>query len=318
MKHCKMLQAENMDRREFCKKSLVLGAAVYGASLFDWTTPLHAQAAPGTIPDLVAVRNGEPDVMFDQAIAAIGGIEQVVKSGQIVVVKPNIGWNREPETGANTHPLLVKRIVEHCVNAGAKKVYVFDNSVSSRQGPKCYQRSGIEDAATAAGAVMVPAHNKKYFGEITIPGARKLEKTMVHELIPEADVLINVPVLKHHSGSQLTIAMKNLMGVVWDRGAYHRKGLHHCIADFCLYRKPDLNVVDAYQVTMRNGPNRARKEDLELKKALLLSRDIVAVDTAAAKVFGIEPERVRHIGYGQEHQLGTMNLESLQIERIVL
>lgn len=318
MKRCEMMHAEEMDRREFCQKSLAFGAALYSASLFNWIAPSPVQAATEATPDLVAVKNGEPDVMFDKAIAAIGGIEQVVQSGQIVVIKPNIGWNRGPETAANTNPLLVKRIVEHCVNAGAKKVYVFDNSVTSSGGPKCYQKSGIEEAATAAGATMAPAHATKYYGEITIPGAKSLPKTLVHELIHEADVLINVPVLKHHFGSQLTIAMKNLMGVVWDRDAYHRQGLHQCIADFCLFRKPDLNVVDAYQVTMRNGPHRAREKDLELKKTLLLSRDIVAVDTAAAKVFGIEPEKVRHIGYGQEHQLGTMDLESLQIERIVL
>jgi uncharacterized protein (DUF362 family) len=141
---------------------------------------------------------------------------------------------------------------------------------------------------------------------------------LVHELILEADVLINIPVLKHHFASQLTIAMKNLMGAVWNRSEYHAKGLHACIADFCLFRKPDLNVVDAYQVTMQRGPQNARPEDLELRKTLLLSPDIVAVDAAATKLFGKEPAQIQHIKLGHELQLGNMNLEELQVKRIVL
>ena len=132
----------------------------------------------------------------------------------------------------------------------------------------------------------------------------------------DADVLINVPVLKHHFASQMTIAMKNLMGVVFDRMAYHHKGLHESITDFCLYRKPDLSIVDAYRVTMANGPSNAREKDVVLKKMLLLSTDIVAIDTAAIKIFGKDPESIRHVNMGHERGLGTMNLDELNIKKI--
>ena len=108
------------------------------------------------------------------------------------------------------------------------------------------------------------------------------------------------------------------MGVVWNRGAYHNKGLHDCIADFCSYKKPDLNIVDAYRVTMANGPQRAREKDLDLKKTLLISPDIVAVDAAAARVFGLEPEKIRYIKLGHENHIGNMNLAELKIKKIVL
>jgi uncharacterized protein (DUF362 family) len=315
MKTCQERECTPIDRREFFKKSLAVGAAVYGASLFGWIDPVAAQD-PAAMPDLVAVKNGEPDVMFDQAIAAMGGIGKFVKQGQTVVIKPNIGWNRAPETGANTNPVLVKRIVEHCVKAGAKKVYVFDNGVDSSL--QTYKTSGIEEAAKAGGAIVAPAHQEKYYQEVTIPGAQKLKTTKVHELLLEPHVLINVPVLKHHSSSQLTIAMKNLMGVVWNRGTYHWKGLHECIAEFCLLRKPNLNVVDAYRVTMAHGPNNARETDLSLQKTLLISQDIVAIDAAAAKIFGIEPEKVGYIRLGHEKKIGNMNLEGRNIKRITL
>lgn len=312
-----MQNAENMDRRTFCKHSLALGAALYSVSLFNWS-PVAAAQDSAAIPDLVAVKNAAPDVMFDQAIAALGGMGQFVRPGQTVVVKPNIGWKRDAESGANTNPLLVRRIIEHCVQVGAKKVYVFDNSVYSGQGPQCYSISGLEDAAKAAGALVVPGNHSKYYQTIAIPDAVRLKETQVHEVLLESEVLINVPVLKDHFASHLTIAMKNLMGVVWDRGFYHSRGLHQCIADFLLYRTPNLNVVDAYLVTMANGPQNARQGDLELKKSLLVSQDIVAVDTAAAMLFGIDPKKVRHIALGHEMGMGTMNLESLNIKRIIL
>jgi len=316
MKTSRQQQYEALNRREFCKKSLMLGATVYGASLFGWIDPVAAQDAASAMPDLVAVKNGEPDVMFDKAIEAMGGMRKFVKQGQTVVVKPNIGWNRGPETGANTNPLLVKRIVEHCINAGAKKVYVFDHGVDDSV--KTYQTSGIEAAAKAGGAIVVPGHDEKYYQEVTIPGAKKLESAKVHEVLLEAHILINVPVLKHHASSQFTSAMKNLMGVVWSRYTYHWKGLHDCIAEFCLLRKPNLNVVDAYLVTMAHGPDRARAEDLALQRTLLISQDIVAIDAAGAKILGVDPEKVRHIKLGHEKKIGNMNLEGRNIKRITL
>lgn len=309
-----MKTCQTINRRRFCQTALTMGAAVAGASLIGGS---HLLAAPGnTLPDLVAIRNGEPDVMFAQAIAAIGGMARFIKPGQAVVVKPNIGWNRAPETGANTNPLLVQRVVEECFKVGAKQVYVFDNAVDA--GPKTYKTSGIEAAATAGGAIVVPGHTSNQYEEVEISGGQYLKKARVHKTLLDADVLINVPVLKHHSGSQLTIAMKNLMGVVWDRQAYHRNNLHECIAEFCLYRKPNLNIVDAYRVTMANGPQAAREKDVQLMKTLLISPDIVAIDAAAAKLWGAEPERIRHIKSAYDKQLGNMNLEQLNIQRIVL
>ena len=315
MKQCQDREFDKMDRRAFFKKSLAVGAAVYGASWFGWLDQAVAQDAVA-IPDLVAIKNGEPDVMFDKAIEAMGGIGKFVKQGQIVVVKPNIGWNRGPETAANTNPLLVKRIVEHCVNAGAKKVYVFDHGVD--YSVNTYKTSGIEEAAKAGGAIVVPSEDLKYYQKVTIPGAEKLKEPQVHEALLEAEVLINVPVLKNHFASQLTIAMKNLMGVVWDRGEYHGKGLHQCITEFCLYRKPDLNVLDAYLVTTANGPQSARESDRSLQKTLLISQDIVAIDAAGAKILGVEPEKIAHIKLGHEKNIGNMNLEGRNIKRITL
>ena len=316
-----MTDERKFNRREVIQKGLSLGLIAGGAVIFGKSDFFLAKEKLAAIPDLVAVKNGEPDAMFKKAIELMGGMEQFVKKGQTVVVKPNIGFPRRPEVGATTNPLLVKTIIEHCYLAGAKKVYVFDNVVSpsSSNAKNCYKISGIEDAARAAKAIVVPVDAFNFnCREVKIPGGRKLKTADVHSLILDSDVFINVPILKHHSSSHLSIAMKNLMGIVKNRMEYHRTGLDQCIADFCLYRKPDLNIVDAYRVLMRGGPSpplndEAVAGDIELKKTLLISRDIVAVDTAAAKIFGKNPEEIGYIKIGHQQKIGNMNLKELNI-----
>ena len=316
----KMKAPDSRERRKFLKKSLAAGAAVGSALL--WRTPekLFAGDVVSGKPDLVAVRNGEPDVLFKQAITMMGGMKQFVKRGQTVLVKPNISFPRKPEIGATTNPLLVKTIVAHCFGAGAKKVYVCDNVGSSSygMGPKCYKESGIGEAAKSAGALVAPGDNEKYYQKVAIPGAKTLVSTEVHELVLEADVFINVPILKNHRFTHHSIAMKYLMGVVWDRMKYHQADLDQSIADFCLFKKPDLNVVDAYRVMQRFGPRGSTPEHVALKKTLLISKDIVAVDAAASKVYGIEPENVRYIRLGHDLKIGNMNLNELNIQKHVL
>jgi uncharacterized protein (DUF362 family) len=315
-----MNKLTNRERRAFLKKGLATGAALGGSLLLGRPGQLLARAAAFGTPDLVAVKNGEPDAMFKQAITMMGGMQKFVKKGQTVLVKPNISFPRKPEIGATTNPLLVKSIVKHCFEAGAKKVYVFDNAPSSSYGmaKKCYKESGIEEAAKSAGALVAPGADEKYYQKVTIPGAKVLVSTEVHELVLETDVFINVPILKNHRYTYQSIAMKNLMGVVWDRMKYHSLDLEQSIADFCLFKKPDLNIVDAYRVMQRFGPQGSTPENVALKKTLLISKDIVAVDAAASKVYGMEPEKVRYIKLGHDLKIGNMNLNELNIQRHVM
>jgi uncharacterized protein (DUF362 family) len=264
--------------------------------------------------DLVAVRNGEPEQMYRRAISAMGGISKYVKRGQRVVVKPNIAWDVRPELAGNTNPTLVQAIVKSCVEAGASSVYVFDHPCDNWK--RTYSSSGIAEAVRSAGGKIVPASNERYFVEMDIPGGKTLTSAKINEQILEADVFINVPILKHHGGATLTISMKNLMGIVWDRGYFHRNGLHQCIADISTFRQPDLNIVDAYRVLKRNGPRGGSLDYVTTMKFLVMSDDIVAADSAATQIFGMEPGSVPHIKYGHDMKVGNMNLDGQKIGRI--
>jgi uncharacterized protein (DUF362 family) len=307
-----------MDRRDFFKKSSLAGFAT--AAYLSSGGKLNAFNNPKTsVPqpyDLAAIKGGEPDVMFDKAIKSFGGMRNFVKQNQTVVIKPNIGWDTIPEKGANTNPKLVSQIVKHCLDAGAKDVYVFDHTCDSWT--NCYSNSGIEKAAKEAGAKMVSGNSESYYQTVSVDKGKRLKETTVHELILESDVFINVPILKSHGGTGITVSMKNLMGVVWDRRYWHRNDLHQCIADYATFRKPDLNIVDAYYVMKKNGPRGVSKADVVTMKSQIISTDIVAADAAAAKLFGLKPHEVDYIKFADEMNIGTMDLSSLNINRIIM
>jgi uncharacterized protein (DUF362 family) len=298
-----------MDRRQFLGTAALAGAALALGKAG------CAQAAPGA-PDLVAVKNGEPAAMFDRALQELGGMKAFVKKGQKVLVKPNIGWDRTPEMGATTHPLLVARIVEQALAAGAKQVFVFDNSCSDNA--RAYRSSGIAAAARAAGAKVAPGSVEGAYHPVQVQG-KSLTAAKVHELLLEADVFINVPILKNHGSAAVTAGMKNLMGVVWDRQYWHAHDLAQCIADMAGYRKADLTVVDAYRVMTGNGPRGGTPDDVKIMKMQLLSTDPVAVDMAAAKVLFQDPlQVVAYLPLAARAGLGRMDLEALDIRRITL
>jgi uncharacterized protein (DUF362 family) len=304
-----------MKRRDFIRKSISAGIFTGTALSFGGYGKIFANTVNSPLPyDLVAVKDGEPDKMLDKALKAMGGMQNFVKKGQTVVVKPNIGWDVTPERAANTNPALIKRLIEHCMTAGAKEVYVFDNTCDKWS--SCYKNSGIERAAKDAGAKVAPGHSESYYQQVSVPKGTNLKDAKVHELILSSDVFINVPVLKSHGSAKLTIAMKNLMGIVWDRRFWHRNNLNQCIADFATYRKPDLNIVDAYNVMTKNGPRGVSKADVLNMKYLIVSDDMVAADAAAAKVFGMEPEDVKYIQIANEMGVGRMDLSKLNINRI--
>ncbi len=272
-------------------------------------------------PDLVAVMGGEPDQLYARAIQEMGGMKRYIKSGMKVVVKPNIGWDKAPEFAACTNPILVAAIVRDCLDAGASEVKVFDHTCDQWKG--CYENSGIQEAVRQAGGQMVYAHEEKYFRETELPSAIRMKRPKIHEALLDCDAWINVPVLKNHGGARMTICMKNYMGIVWDRRYLHSNDLQQCIADAATFsKKPVLNIVDAYRIITQNGPKGRGLEDVQTPKALFVSSDIVAVDTAATQFFNqfspMTIQEASHILLAEKHNLGTTKLDKLNIKRILL
>ncbi len=300
-----------------------------GGAAFAFPSALRGRdGSEGKVPDMVALKGGTAAEMFERGIAEMGGMERFVKEGQRVVLKPNIGWDRSPEFGANTDPELVGKIVKHCFNAGAKEVLCFDHTCGNDWRNR-YKISGIADAVESNGGRMVAGNTESMFEECDIPRGVVLKKAQVHKLAANPDVFINIPVLKHHSGAKITCALKNYMGCVWNRIWWHAHNMPQCIADYATFQKTSLTVVDAYRVMLEHGPRGKSPEFAPVVKYQVISTDIVAADAAAIHIFS---DTARRYGMGGQYDVGdikymepaeksgagTCDLSKLAVKRVVV
>jgi len=232
-----------------------------------------------------------------------------------VIVKPNIcnAYNG-PEYASTTNPEVVAAIVALCLGAGAKRVRVMDFPFGGAA-KDAYKKSGIAEAVEAAGGQMELMNTLKYRA-MDIPNAQALKKTEIYGDILTADVIINVPIAKHHSMATLTLGLKNLMGTVKDRGALHASGLPQSIVDLATVVKPQLTVIDATRILVANGPTGGNLNDVKQMDTIIASADVVAADAYAATLFGLTAADVAHIKLASERGLGTMDLDSIKIEEI--
>jgi uncharacterized protein (DUF362 family) len=276
-------------------------------------TPAPSQT-PASPPDLVVARNGEPEALVRRALAALGGMEAFVSQGARVIVKPNICVAYHTyEYAATTNPWVVGTLVRLCFEAGAASVKVFDLPFGGT--PKeAYAISGIQEQVEANGGEMLPMSRFKYQA-VEIPNGVSLKKTEVFDEVFNADVLIDVPIAKHHGSARLTLGMKNLMGLILNRSALHQD-LGQRIADLNTLIRPTLTVVDAVRMLMDNGPSGGNLADVRQMDTLIAGADIVAVDSYAATLFGMRPADIPYIQAGAALGLGTSDLSRVRIEEI--
>jgi len=253
-------------------------------------------------PPLVVARGGGPALLVRAAVAALGGMERFVKPGETVLVKPNMAWDRTPEQGANTHPEVVAEVVRLCRAAGARRVIVSDNSIHDAE--RVAERSGIRAAVAEAEGVLVLPTPSAF--ERTTLGGSILSSWDVLSVLFQADRLINVPVVKHHSLSRLTCGIKNHMGLIGGtRGRLHQE-IHPAVVDLAAAFRPTLTVVDATRVMMRNGPTGGRLEDVAAVNAVAAGTDPVGCDAWAARQLGLDPAEVGHIVLAEGRGLGSL------------
>jgi uncharacterized protein (DUF362 family) len=302
-----------IDRRKFLKIAGMTGVAISG--IIESPLLIGAEKKISTPMDLAVVQNGDPAALVQKAVEMMGGISRFVKKGNVVVVKPNIGWDRVPEQAATTNPDVVAEIVRLCLKTGASKVKVFDNTCN--QAKRCYVRSKIEKAAAEAGADVSHIYEQK-FKKVNIPRGKELKSWKFYRDALEADVFINVPIAKHHSMSRVTLGLKNIMGVIGDnRGKIHNH-FDVKIVDLNTIIKPQLTIVDAIRALMNNGPTGGSLNDVKQMNTIIAGVDPVAVDAYGATLFDLKPEELGFLREAHDRGLGTMDLAALKIEKVDL
>jgi uncharacterized protein (DUF362 family) len=283
-------------------------------------TPLPARTPtppPAAGEAYLAVARGDsPAAMVMAALGALGGIERFVKSGDDVIVKPNICVAYHTyEFAATTNPEVVATLVSLCLGAGARRVRVMDMPFGGTP-EQAYARSGIADAVKAAGGEMELMAGLKY-QDMDIPDGRDITRWPVYQDALKADVLIDVPIAKNHGLALLTLGMKNLMGLIQNRNGLHIN-LGQRIADITSLLQPTLTVVDAVRILLANGPTGGNLDDVQLTNTIIASHDIVAADAYAAMLFGRRGADIPATVAGAQMGLGTMDLDSIKIEEIAV
>ncbi|MFC2173108.1 DUF362 domain-containing protein [Acidobacteriota bacterium] len=317
-----------MDRRLFIKDAALagLGTAVAGSLVScsrgqgesNQETTAHEPQSKGAEPaakGLFSVASGkDPAGITEAAVNALGGMGKFVSPGDVVVIKPNIGWDRRPEQAANTNPEVVACLVRECVKAQAKKVIVTDNTCNDPR--RCFRHSGIDEVVEAAGGVVRIPETRR-FKEMDVGGVL-VKNWPVDPLFLEADVRINVPIAKHHGASGLTLGMKNWYGAIGgNRGRLHQD-IHQSIVDLAAFFNPDLVVLDAYRILLRNGPQGGNLKDVKMVGIVAASTDQVSIDAFAATLFGLDPSELRYIVMAEKAGLGTADFASHDLKKIDL
>jgi len=297
-----------MDRRKFLKTAAIGSIGLTLPPL----GPLEGLAAPTAPPDLAVAHGASPEQTVKAAVEALGGMQRFISRGDIVVVKPNIGWDRVPEQAGNTNPAVVAALVKLCYDAGAKKVKVFDRPVNDPR--RCYVQSGIEAAARAAGGDVQFVDDRK-FREMEIKGLALKSWPLYAELF-EADKVVNVPIAKHHSLAKLTLSMKNWMGIMGgSRRMIHQK-LDESLVDLAMKVKPCLTVLDAVRILTDNGPQGGDLRDVKKLDTVVAGTDQVAIDSYGATLFGMKGSDLGYVRLGAQHGFGVMDLDKLRIRKL--
>jgi len=304
-------------RREFLRAAGGAAAAVAAGS----SLPSKVFAAEGKTVAVSVASGGNPAECARKAVELLGGMKVFVSRGDVVVLKPNIGWDRTPEQAANTNPEFVVAVAGMCLAAGAKSVRVFDRTCNEPR--RCYVNSGIQEAveafAKAGGAgdaVRIYHVEDRKFVRTAIPTPLVLPEWDLYRDALEADRIIDLPIAKHHTLSGVTLGLKNMMGIMGgNRGQVHAR-LSECLVDIHRRVPVSLTVIDASRVLMRNGPSGGNLADVKAFGKAFASADVVAADAVAAEeLFGLKPAEVAHVRKAMESGIGISS--SAQVRRIV-
>jgi len=325
-----MTEESPSSRREFLVRTAKAGLAVAASGALGLLlhnrearrppvtlVPTHRDLSvpqPAGFPRIVMVRGPSPRAITQAAIRELGGMKAFISRQDIVVIKPNMAWDRVPQQAANTNPEVIQALVELCYEAGAKEVRVTD--VSCDEARRCFQRSGIAAAAQAVGArVILPEEH--LFREVAL-GGEVLDRWPVFVPFLEADKIINVPIAKQHSLTRVSLALKNWYGILGGVRSRLHQQIHESIADLAAFMKPTLTLLDAVRILVHNGPQGGSLDDVHQLNLVAASVDQVAVDAFGVTLFGYQPTDFRYLILAEARGLGTTRFEELKLKQINL
>jgi uncharacterized protein (DUF362 family) len=292
-----------VNRRNFLK---IITTSVVTMGLSGGMTHLLADEPPV----LSLAEGSDYGAITRNALNALGGIQKFVKPGHVVVVKPNLGWDRKPEYAANTHPLVVKAIAEECLKAGAKKVKIFDNPCNDPR--RCYENSGVSAALKGVKNIELKYMEDERYKNTKLNGVFLKEWELYDEALL-ADVFINVPVAKHHGLTRVSLGLKNIMGIMGGNRGYIHRGIEDALVDVNKVVKSHLTIIDATRILLNHGPQGGNLKDVKVLNKVIACQDIIAADAYATTFFGLNPQDISTTVTAYKRGMGEMNLGKVKV-----
>lgn len=312
--------AELLYRREFLNRLSKLGLLIGGAALtFDLTNPAKIMAALAEpTPRLGIAEKGSPEALTRKAVELLGGMKQFVKSGERVLIKPNLSWDRTPELAANTNPEVLRTVILLCIESGAKDILIIDQPCNDPR--RCYMQSGANQMVEklADRRVRLEHIDERRFKTVNIVKGKSLTSWPIYQDVYEVDKVVSVPIAKHHSAARLTLSMKNVMGFLGGTRAQIHDNLEQNLADLNTVIKPNLIIMDAYRILKANGPQGGALRDVAMPQQVIAGTDPVAVDSYSATLFGLKGEEIGYVRLAAEAGLGQIDLNKVDLRKASL
>jgi uncharacterized protein (DUF362 family) len=315
-----MMDNRLLTRRQSLKKILTVSGGFAAAAALPFAMPLkrHALADSGG-EKFISQGIGQTEgyavrELTRKTFEAAGGMKRFIARGDVVVIKPNLSWARPPHLAATTNPEVLRAVIELCQEAGAKKVRIADHTIHRAR--HCFAVTGAGQVAKDTGADLIFPRSS-LMRDMNLHGNR-LDVWPVFTPIIEADKLINLPVAKVHGLSDLTLGIKNWIGAVGGRRYALHQDIHQTIVDLAQFFKPDITLIDATRIMIKNGPSGGSTSDVAVTNRLILSNDQVAADARAAALFDYAPHEIGFIRLAQKWGLGAYDGEILKQHEVVV
>ncbi len=298
---------QNISRRDFLKSTILFFAALYGGRNFAFSQDKF---------DIVETQGENIKSLIKEALKHFGGLNKFVQPKSKVVIKPNISWSMPPQAAVNTNPEVLKCIIEEVEKCKADKILVIDHTV--RFPGIAFAKNGAINAVKGTKAHLKAINSPSDYTKVLLPQGKTLKITDIPKEISDTDIIINVPVAKVHGSTGVTFSMKNLMGLVWDRGYFHRTDLTNTIVDISEYLKPKLKltILDAIRILTTNGPG--GPGNVEIKNKIIVGVDFVAVDAYGCTLFNLSPSDIPHIKKAGKRNLGKALLSEIIVKKIAV
>ncbi len=237
-------------------------------------------AAPSGTSAVVVARGASAEERLAAALDGIGGLSHYVQPGDVVLVKPNVAFDRSPNLGATSNPEVVERLVRMLlVDCRAREVRVADNPIESPA--DCFAKSGVGAAAERAGGrVFLPDSNA--FKVVATPGAELIASWLFfHRPFSNVDKVIGIAPVKDHNLCQASMGIKNWYGLLGGRRNQFHQDIHAIVSDLGLMMRPTLTILDGGSILMENGPTGGDPSNVKHGDAVVVGTDPVALDAWA-------------------------------------